>query len=222
MTGFTKIDWEAVTQCSATRAWGCWLLHQAREWTWGGRLPYFSLWVFGEKAFVPVLCKHLWEWRQTRPVRGTGMAPKPGCGSESVHAPLDRVHRHMCGATHSHWGDWLTGLQSLVLALTDLTRCQQCPFTPQNEGTFFSPSLPLSPREGCSAWNAPALCQGTNPRHLWREAEQKSLQWRHWKNICIFSCTVKKEGEKGLQLWQNPGLSFLLRLLAHLSELLRI
>lgn len=43
---------------------------------------------------------------------------------------------------HTHIGltVWLTGLQSLVLAHTDVTSCQQCLFIPQKL-LFFSPSL---------------------------------------------------------------------------------
>lgn len=74
---------------------------------WGLLLSYFSFWAFREKAFVSVLCEHWWKWGQMRPVWETGMEPKLGCDSRLYILLLDRVHRHMCGATLSHWGDCL-------------------------------------------------------------------------------------------------------------------
>lgn len=155
---------------------------------WGLQLPYFSLWVFGEKAFVPVLCKHMWEWWQMRPVWETGLAQETGCASESGHPPPWQSTPHTRVGPHTHVGVtvWFTGLQSLVLALINLTSCQQCPFIPQKL-PFFSPCLPLQPQRVLFSMKCISPVPGTNPRHLWGGAEQKSLQWRRWQNIFIYN-----------------------------------
>lgn len=108
---------------------------------------------------------------------------------------LDSMHRHMHGATRLHWGGLLAGrFQSPVLVHTDFTSCQQPLPIPQT--LLFSLLLfHYSLREGCSVRNESALWE-TYITELWRGAEQKSLQWRHWKNTCIFTCAVKKRQKK--------------------------
>lgn len=183
MSGFTRAVWEVVTpvQChqsmrllTPTPGLGMDLGER-----WGLHLPCFSLWGFGEKAFLSVLCEHLQEWRQTRPVWEAGMAAKPGCDSESVHPPPWQC-TGTCVGSHTHIGVtvWLTGLQSLVLALTDLTSCQQCPFIPQKLRSYSFALLLFhcSPRECCSAWNASALCQAQIPDICGEERNRKAFR----------------------------------------------